>query len=96
MSNLSENENESNPVELSPEELDGIAGGINIFLSGSTFQQQNVFSANRTGSRRRFGSSSLFRSSSISSSAFQMIGTGFSSVSDALSFVAGFARLFGR
>ena len=85
------------PVELSAEELDAVAGGIDIYLSGSTFEQQDVFSASRFGSRRRrFGGSSLFRSSFISSSAFQMIGLGFNSVSDALSFVAGFARLFGR
>lgn len=92
-------EHNHSPVELSAEELDAVAGGIDIYLSGATFQQQDIFAGSTTGSRRRrrgFGGSSFFRSSFISSSAFQMVGLGFSSVSDALSFVAGFARLFGR
>jgi hypothetical protein len=85
------------PVELSDAELEEVAGGIDIFLSGSTFEQRDIFAAHRRGSRRsRFSSSSIFRSSYISSSAFQFIGLGFNSVSDALSFVSGFAKLFGR
>ena len=85
------------PVELSQEELDAVAGGIDIFLSGSTFEQTDIFSAHRSSSRRnRFSRNSLFKSSYISSSAFQFIGLGFNSVSDALSFVSGFAKLFGR
>ncbi|BAY20726.1 hypothetical protein NIES2100_04690 [Calothrix sp. NIES-2100] len=83
------------PVELSPEELDAVAGGIDIYLSGSTFEQRDIFSANRR-SYRRNSRNSIFQSSYISSSAFQFIGLGFNSVSDALSFVSGFAKLFGR
>lgn len=83
------------PIELSDEELDGISGGIDIFLSGSSFQQRDIFSSQRRGSRRR-GRSSIFKSSFISSSAFQAVGLGFNSVSDALSFMGAFARLFGR
>ncbi|BAZ39315.1 hypothetical protein NIES4101_52670 [Calothrix sp. NIES-4101] len=88
---------DNTPVELSEEELDGISGGIDIYLSGSMFNQQDVFAGSRSGSRRRgFGRSSFFKSSSISSSAFQLIGLGFNSASDALGFVKEFGRLFGR
>ncbi|OUL19440.1 hypothetical protein BV378_32870 [Nostoc sp. RF31YmG] len=85
------------PVELSNEELDQVSGGIDIFLSGSMFEQRDMLSSVRTSSRRRgFGSNSVFRSSYISSAAFQVIGLGFESVSDVMSFFSGFARLFGR
>jgi hypothetical protein len=85
------------PVELSDEELDGISGGIDIYLSGSMFNRQDIFTRTRSSSRRRgFGSSSFAKSSNISSSAFQLIGLGFNSASDALSFVTEFGRLFGR
>lgn len=94
---MSNHKQDHNPVELSAEELDAVSGGIDIYLSGSMFEQRDTFSGSRFSSRRRgFGGSSFFRSSFISSSAFQMIGLGFNSASDALSFVAGFARLFGR
>jgi hypothetical protein len=87
----------NSPIELSDDELEAVAGGIDIFLSGSTFEQTDIFSAQRSSSRRnRFGRNALFKSSHISSSAFQFIGLGFNSVGDALSFVSGFARLFGR
>lgn len=92
MSNLEQN---IAPIELSEEQLDQISGGIDIFLSASIFQQRNTFSYQRRGSRRR-RSSSFFQSSYISHSAFQFIGNGFDSVSDAMSFVRGFMRLFGR
>jgi hypothetical protein len=93
MSNLDKH---TTPIELSQEQLDQISGGIDIFLSGSMFQQRDIFSSRRRGSRRRgFGSSSIFQSSYISSSAFQFIGLGFDSVSDAMGFVRGFMRLFG-
>jgi hypothetical protein len=86
------------PVELSDEELDGIsAGGIDIFMSGSMFNRQDIFTRTRSSSRRKgFGSSSFSRSSNISSSAFQLIGLGFNSANDALGFVKEFGRLFGR
>ncbi|BAY99420.1 hypothetical protein NIES37_34020 [Tolypothrix tenuis PCC 7101] len=82
------------PIELTDEELDQVSGGIDIFISGATFEQRNVFSARR-GSRRR-GGNSIYQSSSISSSAFQLIGLGFGSVGDAMSFLQGFSKLFGR
>jgi hypothetical protein len=88
---------DNTPIELSEEELDGISGGIDIYLSGSMFNQRDVFAGSRTSSRRRgFGRSSFSKSSNISSSAFQLIGLGFNSASDALGFVKEFGRLFGR
>lgn len=87
-------EQNTTPTELSEEQLDQIAGGVDIFLSGSIFQQRDVLSYRSRGSGAR-RSSSFFRSSHISSVAFQFIGLGFDSVSDAMSFVRGFTRLFG-
>lgn len=88
-----ENDINNAPIELTEEELDSVSGGIDIYLSGSMFEQRDVFSARRNSRRR---SSNLFRSSSISSSAFQLVGLGFGSVGDAMSFLQGFAKLFGR
>ncbi len=93
----SEKEINNAPVELSNEELDRVSGGIDIFLSGSMFEQRDVLSSVHTSSRRRgCGSNSIFRSSYISSAAFQVVGLGFESVSDVMSFLTGFTRLFGR
>ena len=84
-------------VELSEEELDGIAGGISIFLSSSMFEKSDIFSAQRSSSRRK-GSrrSSMFQSSNIFSSSFQAIGLGLNSPNDIMSFFSGLAALFGR
>ncbi|MGF1675878.1 MAG: hypothetical protein ACFCUV_19660 [Rivularia sp. (in: cyanobacteria)] len=83
------------PLELSEEELEGIAGGVNIFFSGSMFGKSDIFSVQRQGSKRRRGSS-IFKSSQTSSSAFQVIGLGLNSPDDILSFFSGLAQLFGR
>ncbi|QIR35400.1 hypothetical protein HCG51_00645 [Tolypothrix sp. PCC 7910] len=88
-----ENDINNAPIELTEEELDAVSGGIDIYLSGSMFEQRDVFSARRNSRRR---SNNIFRSSSISSSAFQLVGLGFGSVGDAMSFLQGFAKLFGR
>ena len=87
-------EQNTTAVELSEEQLDEIAGGVDIFLSGSIFQQRDTFSF-RSRSSRRGRRSSFFQSSYIFSATFQFIGLGFDSVSDAMSFVKGFAKLFG-
>ncbi|MGB3636281.1 MAG: CTB family bacteriocin [Rivularia sp. (in: cyanobacteria)] len=87
-------EQNTTPIELSEEQLDEIAGGVDIFLSGSIFQQRDTFSFRSRSSRGR-RSSSFFKSSYISSATFQFIGLGFDSVSDTMSFVKGFMRLFG-
>ncbi|MEM7553431.1 MAG: CTB family bacteriocin [Cyanobacteria bacterium P01_A01_bin.84] len=86
------------PTELSEEELDDVSGGFDIFISGSTFEQTHISSFNRGQSSINgfSGGISSFRSSHTSSSAFQIAGLGFNSVSDALGFLGGFAKLFGR
>jgi hypothetical protein len=83
------------PVELSQEELDGISGGISIFVSGSTFDRSDVFTQSRKSSRRR-SSNSIFRSSQISSSAFQIIGLGLNTSEDITNFFRGLFGFFGR
>ncbi|MBD1858032.1 MULTISPECIES: hypothetical protein [Leptolyngbya] len=77
--------------ELSEVELDQISGGIDIFLSGSFFDQQVNFS--QRGRRRRKNSQG---SSSSLASAFQFAGSGFNSVEDVLAVLRGLANLFGR
>lgn len=85
------------PVELSEEELEGIAGGINIFFSGSMFEKSDIFSAQRKGSKRRsMGTSSILKSSQVFSSAFQVIGLDLNSPNDIMSFFSGLAKLFRR
>ncbi len=97
MSNDEELDVNHTPVELSEEELDGISGGISIFLSGSTFEKRDIFSTHRRSSRRRGrGSSSTFGTSQTFSSAFQFIGLGFNSAEDVMKVLSGLARLFGR
>ncbi len=83
------------PVELSQEELDGISGGISIFVSGSTFQRSDVFAKVRKRSRHG-GRSSSFGSSQISSSAFQIMGIGLNSSEDIMTFFRGIFGFFGR
>jgi hypothetical protein len=83
------------PVELSQEELDGISGGISIFVSGSTFQRSDVFAQSRRRSRRGSRSSS-FGSSQISSSSFQILGIGLNTSEDITAFFRGIFGFFGR
>jgi hypothetical protein len=80
------------PVELSEEELEGIAGGISISISGSMFEKSDIFSAHRKGSRR----SSIFKSSQTFSSAFQIIGLDLNSPREIMSFFSGLVKFFGR
>ncbi|MBF2063078.1 MAG: hypothetical protein IGS39_01390 [Calothrix sp. C42_A2020_038] len=87
-------ETNPSPIELSQEELDGISGGISIFVSGSMFERRDVFAQQRKGSRRR--GSSVFASSHIFSSAFQIIGLGLNSPGDVMNFFRGIFGFFGR
>ncbi|WP_460205186.1 CTB family bacteriocin [Scytonema sp. NUACC21] len=85
------------PVELSEQELDNVAGGIDIFLSGSIFEKSDVFVGNNSGSGLNgSGTNSVFQSSHTFSSAFQFIGLGFESMGDVMKVLKGLARLFGR
>jgi hypothetical protein len=84
------------PVEMSQEELDGISGGISIFVSGSTFQRSDLFAQSRRRSRRGGSGVSSFGSSQISSSAFQILGVGLKSSEDITAFFRGIFGFFGR
>ncbi|MEM7579783.1 MAG: hypothetical protein ACFB02_10380 [Mastigocoleus sp.] len=104
-SNPTNNLINNSPTELSEQELDEVSGGIDFFISGSTFEETHISSFNRGGDSINRGGSinslsrggtSSFRSSHTFSSAFQIVGLGFDSVGDALGFLSGFARLFGR
>lgn len=88
---MDNNDQTESLTELSEAELDQVSGGINIFLSGSFFDQQLSFS--RQGRRGRRTSQGA---SNTSSSAFQFAGSGFNSVEDVLAVLRGLASLFGR
>lgn len=83
------------PIELSESELDDVSGGIDIYFSGSMFQQDNLSMMNSTesgdmGTRN----SSIVQSSHTSSSAFQVAILGLDSMNDIFSFFKGFGRFF--
>lgn len=84
-------------VELSEQELEQVAGGIDIFMSGSVFENHEVMLAQNTSSNSSGGgTSSVFKSSRTFSSAFQFIGLGFDSMGDVMNVFSGLAKLFGR
>lgn len=84
-------------VELSEEELEQVAGGIDIFLSGSVFEQSDELFANSTSSNASGAqTTSISKSSHTFSSAFQFIGLGFDSIGDVAKVFKGLAGLFGR
>lgn len=83
------------PLELTDQELDQISGGIDLMFSSTWFEQVDEFSAQSFDSD--CGSmESVSSSSRTSFSSLQFFGSGFESVSDALKFVSGLMRLFGR
>ena len=84
-------------VELTGQELEEVAGGIDIFMSGSVFENSEVMLAQNTSSNSSgSGTSSVFKSSHTFSSAFQFIGLGFNSMGDVMNVFSGLAKLFGR
>lgn len=82
-------------VELSQQELDEISGGIDLYFSTAMFEQIDEFSQT-VSSSNGCSTSSVTQSSRTSFSTFQFFGSGFESVNDAISFLKGFSRLFGR
>ena len=85
------------PVELSEQELAEVAGGIDIFLSGSMFEQSDVSLAQQTGAGPAASSTNtVFKTSHTFSSAFQFIGLGFGSMSEVTDVFKGLDKLFGR
>lgn len=84
-------------VELSAQELEEVAGGIDIFMSGAVFESNEVMLAQNTNANASgAGTSSIFTSSHTFSSAFQFIGLGFDSMGDVMNLFGGLAKLFGR
>ena len=81
---------ESTPIELSDEELDRVAGGIDVVITGVLFEQELAVQSAQSES---MSSSFLSRTSTT---VFQFVGTGFSSIKDVFSAVSSFSRLFGR
>ena len=87
----------STQIELSEQELEQVAGGIDIFLSGSVFEQSDELIANSTSSNASGAqTTSISKSSHTFSSAFQFIGLGFDSMGDVMNVFSGLAKLFGR
>ncbi|MEL6460868.1 MAG: CTB family bacteriocin [Cyanobacteria bacterium J06641_2] len=93
---MSDNIEKNNaPIELSESELDDVSGGIDIYFSGSMFQQDNLSMMNSTESGDMgTKNSSIVQSSHTSSSAFQVAILGVDSMSDVFSFFKGFGRFF--
>lgn len=82
---------------LSEQELEAVSGGIDIFFSASMFEQSDEFLMQQSTSGSGCSSSTTIAKSSYTfASTFQFIGSGFESVNDALSFLSGLAKLFGR
>ncbi|MCU0525602.1 MAG: hypothetical protein MUF72_12340 [Elainella sp. Prado103] len=86
---------DSSPIELTEQELDQISGGIDLMFSSTLFEQVDEFSGQAIdsdcGSMRSVSSSSR-----TSFSSWQFFGSGFESVGEALSFISGLMKLFGR
>ncbi|BAY81263.1 hypothetical protein NIES267_07390 [Calothrix parasitica NIES-267] len=83
------------PIELSESELDDVSGGIDIFFSGSMFEQNDIYSVDSVEvGNQESNSSPILKSSHTSSSAFQVAILGIDSMSDAMGFFKGFARFF--
>ncbi len=84
-------------VELSAQELEEVAGGIDIFMSGAVFETNEVMLIqNTTASPNGASTNSILQSSHTFSSAFQFIGLGFDSMGDVMNLFGGLAKLFGR
>jgi hypothetical protein len=82
---------DSAPVELSEAELDEVAGGIDVVITGVLFEHE--FSMQQT-QNNSLSSTSFF--SRTSATVFQFVGTGFDSMKDVFSMLSSFSRLFGR
>ncbi len=68
-----ENDREqSYSIELSEEDLDQVSGGLNLFFTGASYEENNVFSSSRSRRRSRQNS---FRTQNIKTSGFQLFVT---------------------
>ena len=82
------------PAELSLTELDEVSGGLDIFISGSMFDQSESLFGQSGGCG--CPGSTLAQTSNTSSGSFQFVGLGFESVGQIFAVFAGLSRLFGR
>ncbi len=82
------------PMELSLTELDNISGGLDIFISGAMFEQNESLLGQSGGCG--CPGSKLAQTSNTSSGSFQFAGLGFESVEQIFAVFAGLSRLFGR
>lgn len=91
---MEEHDLDLDPVELSLTELDEVSGGLDIFISGSIFDQSESLLGQSGGCG--CPGSALAQTSNTSSGAFQFAGLGFESVDQIFAVFAGLSRLFGR
>ncbi|GAB4346033.1 MAG: hypothetical protein OHK0047_39590 [Leptolyngbyaceae cyanobacterium] len=70
------NQEQSYKIELSAEELDQVSGGLNLFFTAASFEENNMFSTSRSRRRSRQNS---FRTQNIKTSGFQFFVTDASS-----------------
>lgn len=82
------------PIELTPAELEAIAGGIDVSFTAVMFEQSQEVSAQQVQTDSEIGSSFSI-SSQFSFSLFQFTGS-FESVGSARQFINNFSKLFGR
>ncbi len=87
-----ENDREqSYSIELSEAELDEVSGGLNLFFTGASYEENNTFSTSRSRRRSRRNSS---RTQNIKTSGFQLFVTD-ASAGDLQSLSALFSSLKG-
>jgi hypothetical protein len=83
------------PIELSAQELETISGGIDVCFTGFALEQSEELSMQQiqtdTGLKTSFS-----MSTHLSLSIVQFVGTGFESVNDAMKFIGGLTKLFGK
>lgn len=87
---------ESAPIELSDQELEQIAGGFDVVITGVIAEQEIVVQQASTDLSNGLSATSTSYLSRTSGTLFQFVGTGFSSMKDVFSILSGFSRLFGR
>jgi hypothetical protein len=85
------------PTELSDEELGEIAGGFDVFFSGSYYEEDSEFSTQGSGSTRDDGAAGrMAHFKSVKTFAFQFAALGLESAQDFSGFLSGLSKLFGR
>lgn len=78
------------PIELSSEELEAIAGGIDVTFTALSFSASEMFSEQQIAADAE---NSMSMTSSFSFSVFQFTGS-FRSIGSAMKFINGLSKLF--